>query len=1560
MSSIKKTIFGVILMFCVSILFGNISYALDENNDGWDDTKSFSIGSVEEKSVEGYGVRTIFHSRLPNTNYRINWSHNINKWQWGTSWPALDGAIGVICIQHNKDATDTIEEKNDKGETIYTKVKPVVRNYISVSGSTASVIRGFGSISATNNAGLIAYILSYMNDGSKDYPISEGGRKASGAQGALWLACTEYYQTFPGKEDTDFSDSITDKDSKYNSWVIQRAKNIYKIGSKYNQMIKSVKNPSVGLGGQFKWKLDSSGTNYIIGPFTASYNDVSLNYGQNNRNYTRLAGITSTSLTDASGNKIAFSYCNSSGGSGNIGGTFYIKVSKSALDNKNLSKLKFTLNDKYLKVDSKWWDIRCVGFQRRLYVPGTNSYYVPGSASVEFSPSGLTVEKVDKNSGRGIQGMQFKIKLDGKWWVTNLGSNNSMPSFTSNSGSAGTFSTDGGGHIYLPRTVDGKYEIIEVGVGNNWQYEIPNPNTFIQDVNRNSPTKRIENEKVFIKITGIVWVDRGSDGKETSRDNRYVSGTNDRYLDNVHITLKKKGDSNFINEGRTHDTDSKVQWDNDINGYSSYKFIVRRADLANLYIEFDYDGLQYQNVTPDITASNGSKAAEGSSRRDPFNANFSTIEGNGDNTGYTLDANGNRSQSLTYTKQNHNSILNNVTTTENSTTVTINNKGNYHILSDTTSANYTLPNPGAGVDIIQNINFGVYERTQPDLSVVKDIQSVRLSINGRNHVYDYSQRINATNNEDTSGFNVGVKFENSYKTKYKRAIYRSDYEYTNTDDASKELQVYITYRIMIKNQSSVVETQPNRIYEYYDKNYELVDIGKELEADGSNTKDKLNTSQYRVDTSYNNGNYTKLIIEPDLGTIGTGQDKSIYVQFHLNREAVIDILNGRENLDNFVEIASYSSIKDGKPYAGVDIDSNPGNASPTDESTVEDDSDVSPTLLLEVANAREMQGTVFVDEALQPAEGIDTSGVMTGQVREGDGIYNPGENTLSGIDVKFEEQVEDENKGVIYETKTVSDSGTYKFRLQYYNAGGELIEDRFERLYVNENNLTETNEETDFSSELPAGTRVVVTPTPVDGTEEEERIYTKELQKGEFFLVGYVPGDYTLTYTWGGQEYQLKINDTETKTEKVTVQNYKGTIYDYDRYLENYVGVDGNEPNKNWYDVDSGTRYTDAIDDYDTRLNIDNDFKTINSTTDRGENYENITTMDSTTPVMNIDVEYKIGETKPVDENSTEIVDRYTNLVENVDFGVIRRAKQSYGIEKRISSMKITLANSRVLADLKVVEKDGKRVLEGTKTGATYMEPSSITTPKNGLLRFEMDSELIQGARVELTYDIVIRNLSELDYVDENFYNFGKDETSDENSIVKIIPSKIVDYLDDDWGFEDAKNKDESNKSIWQVKAEEDVGIDKEDISDPKIAFTLIEDVLKSQGFKKSQKLYSDYCSEESEALAPGSERTINLNVSKILSSSQDIELNNELEIVEIKKNGGSDIEEYINPGNYEPSLGGDITTDEIDDDIAETLTITPNTGENRNYTLPIVITLTAFVVLIGGIIFIKKKILNK
>ena len=50
----------------------------------------------------------------------------------------------------------------------------------------------------------------------------------------------------------------------------------------------------------------------------------------------------------------------------------------------------------------------------------------------------------------------------------------------------------------------------------------------------------------------------------------------------------------------------------------------------------------------------------------------------------------------------------------------------------------------------------------------------------------------------------------------------------------------------------------------------------------------------------------------------------------------------------------------------------------------------------------------------------------------------------------------------------------------------------------------------------------------------------------------------------------------------------------------------------------------------------------------------------------------------------------------------------------------------------------------------------------------------------------------------------------------------------------------------------------------------------------------------------------------------------------------------------------------EMDDGHAETVTVTPSTGENRNYLIPAMVIISAFVILGTGIIFIKKKVLNK
>ena len=47
------------------------------------------------------------------------------------------------------------------------------------------------------------------------------------------------------------------------------------------------------------------------------------------------------------------------------------------------------------------------------------------------------------------------------------------------------------------------------------------------------------------------------------------------------------------------------------------------------------------------------------------------------------------------------------------------------------------------------------------MALLKDIQNVRVAVNGYQHVYNYAQRF-VNQGEYGDGFNVGVKFGNKY------------------------------------------------------------------------------------------------------------------------------------------------------------------------------------------------------------------------------------------------------------------------------------------------------------------------------------------------------------------------------------------------------------------------------------------------------------------------------------------------------------------------------------------------------------------------------------------------------------------------------------------------------------------------------------------------------------------------------------------------------------------------------------------------------------------------------
>lgn len=1081
-----------------------------------------------------------------------------------------------------------------------------------------------------------------------------------------------------------------------------------------------------------------------------------------------------------------------------------------------------------------WFLESTEGYKQNLII--RDYYDAPADVETTFNydilmQGNLKVIKVDKNNQTvKLKGVGFNIqyKNSGKYVYQDANGNISYV----DKSKATEFVTDDKGEILIKNLLVGTYVAYETK-NPNQGYEIAEDGKEKGVVIDKTNELIVENKQTYVKLSGYVWVDK-VDGKTSERNDLYKTSsellpdTKDVLFNGITVRLKDRTTGETVKETVTSKLDRYKDSANDGNG--EYLFTdVLIEKLKDYYVEFEYDGLTYTNVIPKIDTNPGSKSAESEEERDNFNKNFSVVEGKTRNTGFTRDANGNEKHTLSY----------NISETGHEATLI--NNGQYTITANTDVANYMIKDHFTdGQEEIQYINLGLYEREQPDIALVKDLQNVRLTINGYEHTYTYAQRF-ANAGEYGDGFNIGVKFGSKYgNMSYSRPVYKADYEYENEKDRDKELKAYVTYQLTIRNQSSNLTAQINSILDYYDNKYKIVSAGTKLDEKGNTIGDIAYLDEQGkligniTDTDYNES-YKKSIISHTM-RIEAQKEDTIYIQFALNREAVINILNDKENLNNVAEINSYSIYDGDKIYAGIDIDSNPGNCVPGDTKTYEDDTDSSPALKLEVADAREMAGKVFLDS---------TSGELkTGEVRQGSGIYEDGEQGIEGVDITLTENT---GSGKVYTAKTDAN--------------------------------------------------------------------------GDFLISGYIPGEYTLTYTWGDQTY--------------TVQNYKGTIYNSAR----------DQNNKTWYKEDVDTRYTDAIDNYETRKQIDAEITT-----------GNVTKMDSTTPTMEIGVEYETTYT-------ASMGDRYTYRIENVDFGIVERARQVLDISKDVTGIKITLANGETIIDAKVV--DGK--LEGDAIkGLTYGPPSATS---NGLVWAQIDTELIQGATVQIEYTIKVENNSEVDYDSENYYKYGIKE----GNVIQMKPEGVYDYLDSQMTLDETK--DNGN---WKVVSKEEYN---QKYASPTIIENYFSDgktiVTKEDGTEVEtyrwetsnvsyQNLFTEWATEITEQrtirdiktenktilrnanlekeLQPGEKNSVNLYTLKLLADTDGIDLDNDAEITEIRR---------VQQTGRIP----DVATSCIYDR-GETVTVTQPTGDNQNYVLPIVIGATALITLGVGVIFIKKKVM--
>ena len=94
-----------------------------------------------------------------------------------------------------------------------------------------------------------------------------------------------------------------------------------------------------------------------------------------------------------------------------------------------------------------------------------------------------------------------------------------------------------------------------------------------------------------------------------------------------------------------------------------------------------------------------------------------------------------------------------------------------------------------------------------------------------NNTYTYAKR---TSEENTDNFGVEVKFGTgigSYSSRglniYTRRIYESDLALENLKPGS--MQLYVTYKMRVKNQSTVLNAKVKELANYYDARYEVAD-----------------------------------------------------------------------------------------------------------------------------------------------------------------------------------------------------------------------------------------------------------------------------------------------------------------------------------------------------------------------------------------------------------------------------------------------------------------------------------------------------------------------------------------------------------------------------------------------------------------------------------------------------------------------------------------------------------------------------------------------------------------
>ena len=359
------------------------------------------------------------------------------------------------------------------------------------------------------------------------------------------------------------------------------------------------------------------------------------------------------------------------------------------------------------------------------------------------------------------------------------------------------------------------------------------------------------------------------------------------------------------------------------------------------------------------------------------------------------------------------------------------------------------------------------------------------------------------------------------------------------------------------------------------------------------------------------------------------------------------------------------------------------------------------------------------------------------------------------------------------------------------------------------------------------------------------------------------------------------------------------------------------------------------------------------------------TWMQAETGMMVLECEYDSQE------SAYEKYSNGTYFIKDVDLGLQERPKAQLAMNKEVTNVRVSLADGSTLFDANqkvtnVLWRDHKPYspsYSGNRlNGINILRNQSSWDAAVGLIQMSMDTELMHGATIKISYKITVTNVGEVDYQDTTLHRIDRKfyYTGTKSNTAKIVTTRanvLTDYVSNNLQFYQA-----DNNGIWKV-IEKDQLFSKNYLhkvyNDKNIIgkFNVVLTTDANANIPKTDlvpKLYSDKVLGGKGTISASDE----LVLTQLITPENDTDDLTYTNIVEISStnNDMGRRNAFSIVGNQNPTL----KPQEADTDISQTVKILPPYGNGGiNYIIAGIV-LVSSLILIAGIVFTKKFILKK